>query len=212
MVEISLKLKLMIRKTIFALLLLGGLSFTACKTIQNNNNSNGNNGEGQPSKSTAIIPYDMGNYWVYKYVYHLQKPNQAIAPDTLKVLRHNKTDEGLKVDLNTQKWLVKAKGDSIFVRCQGRGGGEFSQPLYHRTDKSSQFSTCKGDVMMQAKVEKLAEPMEVNGKSYKNIYRFEITPQEIFYLSDGVGIIKWEYYNLQKQLRLERILIDYKLK
>lgn len=185
------------------------LFFTACKTTQNNN-SNGNSGDNQSSKSSAIIPYDMGNYWVYKYVFHLNE-NKA-KPDTLKVLRHNKTAEGLKVDLNTQKWLVKAKGDSIFVRCQGRGGGEFSRPLYHRTDKSAQFSTCKGDVMMQAKVEKLAEPMEVNGKSYKNIYRFEITPQEIFYLSDGIGIIKWEYYNLQKQLRLERLLIDYKLK
>lgn len=185
------------------------LFFTACKTTQNNN-SNGSSGDNQSSKSSAIIPYDMGNYWVYKYVFHLNE-NKA-KPDTLKVLRHNKTAEGLNVDLNTQKWLVKAKGDSIFVRCQGRGGGEFSMPLYHRTEKSSQFSTCKGDVMMQAKVEKIAEPMEVNGKSYKNIYRFEITPQEIFYLSDGIGVIKWEYYNVQNKLMTERILIDYELK
>jgi hypothetical protein len=186
------------------------VGLTACKTAQNNNNSNGNNGEDPAPTKTAIIPYDIGNYWVYKYVFHLNE--NSAKPDTLKVLRHEQTAEGLKVDLNTQKWMVKAKGDSIFVRCQGRGGGEFVQPLYHRTEKSSEFSTCKGDVIMRARVEKLAEPMEVNGKSYEKVYRFELTPQEIFYLADGIGVIKWEYYNVQNKLMTERILMEYKFK
>ncbi len=181
------------------------LSLSTCKTKQTHSTL-------KPVNQQAIIPYQVGNYWIYQPIAHLKKPAIDYPNDTLLVLSHEQSAEGLKVNLNTAKWLVKANGDSIFVRCQGRGGGEFVMPLYHRTSNTATFSTCLGDVMIDAKVQKLKDPVQVQGKSYKNCYRFEITPNEIFFLADGIGVIKWEYYNQSQELMHERVLIDYQIK
>lgn len=185
------------------------LLFVACKTAKNKGttNSNSNHQEPAPTISKAFIPHSPGSYWAYENTNY--KSGQSSSMDTLKVLSSEQTPEGIKVDLNHARWMVKAKGDSIWVRCRGRGGGEFLQPLYHRTEGEGTFSTCKGDVLFQASVSKLKNPMEVNGKSYNNCYRYQITANEVVFVADGIGIIRREYYDINQKLYLESNLLNY---
>jgi hypothetical protein len=177
---------------LFALLLI----FGACKSSKHCQKS-------KAISSKTLIPYEIGNYWVYKSV----ELNQI---DTLKVVSHQQSDEGLKVDLNFEKWLIK--GDTIFVRCQSRGAAEFSMPLYLKTDKGSSYTTCMGDVVMEVKASKLKEDQNVNGKTYTNCYLFEILPYRKVIIADGIGIIRSTYQDAEGKEQMEAILLDYKLK
>ena len=87
------------KKLIYLLPLL--LIFGACKSTNHCQKSKADCGK-------TLSPYEVDNFWVYKSV----ELNQI---DTLRVESHQKTEDGVKVDLNFEKWLIK--GDSIFVRC-----------------------------------------------------------------------------------------------
>jgi len=179
----------------FTLLLTLGL--IACKTGKNLQ---------QPTNSDKkpFIPQTIGNYWVYESTIE-----QYI--DTLKILSHEKTAAGLKVNLNSEKWLVKAGVDSIFVRCNTRGGGEFVMPLYIRSAQESSYNTCLGDILTEVKGSKLAEAQTVKGKTYKNCYLFEIKPYTKVIVADGIGVIKYTYLDLDGKIQSERLLTTYKL-
>ncbi len=182
------------KKLIYLLPLL--LIFGACKSAKHCQTSKADCGK-------TLIPYEVGNYWVYKSV----ELNQI---DTLRVISHQKSEDGLKVDLNFEKWLIK--GDTIFVRCQSRGAAEFTMPLYIRPDKTSSYTTCMGDVVMEVKASKIAEDQKVNGKTYKNCYLFEILPYRKVIIADGIGIIRSTYQDAEGKEQMEAILLDYKLK
>lgn len=191
-------------KTVLVLICSLFFVLLSCKTPQPHNNN------AQPTKK-AFIPYSVGTFWVYESIDH---QNAGIAPfvDTLRVLRHEQTANGLKVDLNQGKWVAKAGGDSIYILCQTRGGGGFEMPLYHRSESESTYSSCKGDVMIQVIASKLAEPQVVKGKTYKNCYQFDLKPYERVIVADGVGVIKREYFDLNKKLMTEQLLVNYTIK
>jgi hypothetical protein len=182
-------------KIIYFTLLLA-LGFVACKTGKNSQQPD--NGD-----KKAFIPQSIGNYWVY------QSTTGDI--DTLKILSHEKTAEGLKVNLNSEKWLIKAGGDSIFVRCNTRGGGEFVMPLYIRSMQESTYNSCLGDVLIEVNASKLAEAQTVKGKTYKNCYLFELKPYTKVIVADGIGVIKYTYLDLDGKIQSERLLTSYKL-
>jgi hypothetical protein len=154
------------------------------------------------AEKSNFVPYGQGSYWVYKetegYV------------DTLKVLKLENTYEGIKVDLNSQKWLVKSP-DSIFIRCQGRGVGEFSMPLFIKTKENITYITCLGDVVTEVVAQRLLGPQVVNEKAYINCTEYFIKPYTKIIVADKVGPIKYIYLDLDGEIKSERNLIDFKV-
>jgi len=152
-------------------------------------------------KETSFIAYTTGSYWVFK--------DSEGFVDTLTVLSSEKTAEGIKVDLNSEKWLIKSP-DSIFVRCQTRGGGEFSMPLYINTKESAEYNTCLGDVVTQVEVKRLKEPKVISGKSYTDCTEYFIKPYTKVIIADRVGPVKYIYLDIDGTIKSERNLIDFK--
>ena len=181
----------------------------ACKSTKSNSGSN--TGTTTTIDKKAFIPHSVGTFWVYEYVDH-QNPEGTVFVDTLKVMAHEKSEEGLKIILNQAKWIVKGGGDSIFVYCQGRGGGGFAMPMFHRTITATTYGSCKGDVVMQVTVSKLYEPVIVKGRTYKNCYQYDMKPYEKIIVAEGVGVIKKEFYGVNNKLATEQLLINHAVK
>lgn len=172
--------------------------FFACKGAKNNQ---GNSSTANLSKD--FIPYSIGTYWVY------ESTNEGIV-DTLKVISHEETEKGIKVDLNTEKWLIVSE-DSVFVRCNTRGGGEFTMPLYLRVKDKMEYGTCMGDVVTKVEAQKLMGPQVINGKAYIDCTEYFIKPYKKVIVADRVGPIKYTYLDLDGKVQSERILKDFYL-
>ncbi len=172
----------------------------ACKTQKPNPTA--------PKSKTAFIPHDIGQYWVYEYS-DFQNPDTKPYKDTLKVLKHEQSAEGLKVDLNQGRWLIKAGGDSIFTRCATRGGPEFSMPRYQRCEGESEFQSCMGDVVQAAKVKKMNEAQQIKGKTYTGCYQFNFQPYFEVIVCEGVGIVRQAYHDLNGKIMNESLLIEH---
>jgi hypothetical protein len=153
-------------------------------------------------KESSFIPYTTGSYWVFK--------DSEGFVDTLKVLSSEKTAEGLKVDLNSEKWLIKSP-DSIFVRCQTRGGGEFTMPLFIKTKATAEYNTCLGDVVTQVDVTRLKEPLVIAGKAYIDCTEYFIKPYSKVIVADRVGPVKYIYLDIDGTIKSERNLLDFKV-
>ncbi len=176
------------------ILLLGTALFFSCKCTKNNKvNTN--------AASKEFIPYSVGTYWVY------ESTNGEIN-DTLKVISHEKTEKGIKVDLNTEKWLIVSE-DSIFVRCNTRGGGEFTMPLYLRVKDKAEYGTCMGDVVTKVDAQRLMGPQVIDGKAYENCTEYFIRPYTKVIVADRVGPIKFTYLDLDGKVQSERGLKSY---
>jgi hypothetical protein len=160
-----------------------------------------------PEKS-SFVPYGQGTYWVFK--------DSEGYVDTLKVMKLENTNEGIKVDLNSQKWLVKSN-DSIFVRCQTRGGripsegAEFVMPLFIKTKDNIIYNTCLGDVVTEVVAQRLMGPQVVNEKAYIDCTEYFIKPYTKIIVADKVGPIKYTYLDLGGEIKSERNLIDFKV-
>jgi hypothetical protein len=159
------------------------------------------------AEKTNFVPYGPGSYWVFK------ETDGYI--DTLKILKLENTSEGVKVDLNTQKWLVKSP-DSIFVRCQTRGripseGAEFIMPLFIKTKDNIIYNTCLGDVVTEVVAQRLLAPQVVNEKAYIDCTEYFIKPYTKIIVADKVGPIKYIYLDLDGEIKSERNLIDFKV-
>ena len=166
--------------------------FFSCRTSKETGKNPDNN---------SFIPYTIGTYWVFK--------DSEGYVDTLKVLYSEKTAEGIKVDLNSQKWLIKSP-DSVFVRCQTRGGGEFSMPLFISTKESAEYNTCLGDVVTQVEVKRIKEPKVISGKAYTDCTEYFIKPYTKVIVADRVGPVKYTYLDIDGTVKSERNLIDFK--
>jgi hypothetical protein len=157
--------------------------------------------KGSISIPTGFIPYEPGQYWVYK--------DSEGFVDTLKIEQYEKSAEGIKVDLNSQKWLIKSP-DSIFVRCQSRGGGEFSMPLFIKIKDKTEYNTCLGDVVTVVEAQRLKEPQVISGKAYIDCTEYFIKPYTKVIVADRVGPIKYTYLDVDGQIKSERVIIDFK--
>ena len=195
-------------KNIF--LAMSGLLFMtiACKTPRNGPNT-GNIPE--TAKKKAFIPHAVGSFWVYETIQHLKNGSDESSIDTIKVVEHQQREDGLLVVLNQGKWVAKKNSDSIYVYCQGRGGGGFIMPLYQRSEQTSTYSTCMGDVMFEMTAKKLVNEVEVKGKSYKNCYEFSMNSEQKTIVADGIGVIKKMYYDGDR-LMSEQVLLNYSVK
>lgn len=167
--------------------------FFSCRTAKKSENI---------IENKSFIPYTNGTYWVFK--------DSEGFIDTLKVLSSEKTADGLKVDLNSEKWLVKSP-DSIFVRCQTRGGGEFTMPLFIKTKESAEYNTCLGDVVTQVDVKRLREPQVISGKAFIDCTEYFIKPYTKVIVADRVGPVRYIYLDIDGTIKSERNLLDFKV-
>ena len=169
------------------------LTFLSCRSSKET---------GYSPENKSFIPLNNGTYWVFK--------DSEGFVDTLKVLSSEKTADGLKVDLNSEKWLVKSP-DSIFVRCQTRGGGEFTMPLFIKTKETTEYNTCLGDVVTQVDVKRLREPQVISGKAFIDCTEYFIKPYTKMIVADRVGPVKYIYLDIDGTIKSERNLIDFKV-
>jgi hypothetical protein len=174
-----------------------------CKSTQKSSSAEMNQTEMNVTK-IDFIPTNTGNYWVYQSL-------ETTEIDTVFVLSKEKTEKGFKVDLTDSKWLIP-HADSIFIRCQGRGGGEFTMPLFLDGNEPATYSTCQGDVVMEVRRTKLSEPQTVQGKTYRDCFLFEILPYRKVYVAKGIGVIRQIYTDLDGTLRFERQLVNHHIK
>ena len=47
---------------------------------------------------------------------------------------------------------------------------------------------------------------------YKNCYQYVLSPYEKIIVADGVGVIKKEFYGIDKKLATEQFLVNYAVK
>jgi hypothetical protein len=180
----------------FLFVILAASFFISCKTNKNCQNNP------SASEKKGFIPYEVGSFWVYestdKYI------------DTLKVISHEKTEKGIKVELNTEKWLIVSE-DSVFVRCNTRGGGEFTMPLYIKIKDKAEYSTCLGDVVTQVNAQKLLGPQVINDVAYIDCTEYFIRPYTKVIVADRVGPVKFTYLDIDGTVKSERILKAFKI-
>lgn len=178
-------------------LILAATIFSACKSSK----------VGQNPKceidNKNFIPYSVGTYWIYE--------SSDGYSDTLKVMSNEKIDKGIKVNLNFEKWLMVSE-DSIFVRCNTRGGGEFTMPLYLKIKDKAEYETCLGDVVTRVEAQRITGPIAVNGKAYTDCTEYFIKPYTKVIVADRVGPIKFTYLDINGELKSERQLKEFKVK
>ncbi|EJF53612.1 hypothetical protein SapgrDRAFT_1920 [Saprospira grandis DSM 2844] len=160
----------------------------------------------QTPQKTAFVPSQKGTVWTYRYTFH----NQEKEPieQKLELLQTEQKADGLYLDLNQAKWMLR--NDSLFVRCQGRGGGEFLAPLYLPTADSCTYNTCKGDVFMQVEAKRLP-PKEILGKRYEDRFSYQIGPYERVEYARGLGLTLHQYFGIGQKLETQMELIDFQL-
>ena len=160
----------------------------------------------QASPKASFVPNQKGTVWTYRYTFH----NQEKEPieQKLELLQTEQKADGLYLDLNQAKWLLR--NDTLFVRCQGRGGGEFHAPLYLPTTDSCSYNTCKGDVFMQVEAKRLP-PKEILGKHYEDRFSYQIGPYERVEYARGLGVTLHQYFGMGQKLDTQMELIGFQL-
>ncbi len=153
--------------------------------------------EKEPSKAD-FMPYSVGTYWVYQ--------SDSGDIDTLMVVSNTDTLNGIKVDLNYEKWLVS--NDSVYVRCNSRGGSEFIMPLYLDTKDSTEYGTCSGDVVTSIKAKNVGQ-QTINNKKYDNCIEYSGSRKKMLF-AVGVGVIKYTHFDSDSNVVLQRTLKEFK--
>jgi hypothetical protein len=139
------------------------------------------------TKSNALLPLKIGDYWVYS---SSQSPAKY---DTVMITQKKIIGSDTAYYFNSA--LMMIKNDTVFEFQPQRNGIEKASVQYFSSETEVNYRILVGgDAWAGRSVRKLKEPYKIKGKEYTNCYEFkDMLYNKVTVFSKGIGIIEMKY-------------------